>query len=167
MASILKHPFPYLIIHLLFGEISRALPFSPLVTTDPVRWWGHYLFTPDHDSGTSLATSISHPSTEGIFTSSRMSRRRERRSSGTVLLKAQLAILSLLKFHSFACDDDLIYLLFPKTNHYHCVLLLSIENATLTIFSVVYFRTSKITTAVVVTWYSSTFSNQATIVVTS
>ena len=47
---ILKHSFPYLIIHLLFREISRALPDSPLVTTDPVRWWRHYLFfASDHD----------------------------------------------------------------------------------------------------------------------
>ena len=74
------------------SSIVGALPVSP----------------PDHDSGTSLATLISHPSTEGIFTFSRMSCRRERRSFGTVLLKAQLVILLLYKFHSFACDDDLI-----------------------------------------------------------
>ena len=43
MASILKHSFSYIIIHLLFTEISRALPISPLVTTDSFRWWGHYL----------------------------------------------------------------------------------------------------------------------------
>ena len=36
----------YLIVHFFWGEISRALPISPLVTTDPVRWCGHYLFHP-------------------------------------------------------------------------------------------------------------------------
>ena len=86
--------------HYLFPLLSRQIQFDDGDTT---------FFTPDHDSGTSLAILISHPSTEGIFTSSRMSCRRERRSFGTVLLKAQLVILSLYKFHSFACDDDLIY----------------------------------------------------------
>ena len=44
LASILKYSFPYLIIHLLFAEISRALPISPLVTTDPFLWWRRYFF---------------------------------------------------------------------------------------------------------------------------
>ena len=75
--------------HYLIPLLSRQIQFDGGGTT---------FFTPDHDSGTSLATLISHPSTEGIFTSSRMSCRRERRSFGTVLLKAQLVILLLYKF---------------------------------------------------------------------
>ena len=78
--------------HYLVPLLSRQIQFDGGGTT---------FFTPaDHESGTSLATSISHPSTDGIFTSSRMSCRRERRSFGTVLLKAQLIILSFYKFHS-------------------------------------------------------------------
>ena len=70
---------------------------------------GNTCFSPLTTTGISLATLISHPTTEGIFTSLRMLCRRERRSFGTVLLKAQLVILSFYKFHSVACDDDLIY----------------------------------------------------------
>ena len=72
--------------HYLVPLLSRQIQFDGGGTT--------FLFHPDHDdSGTSLATLISHPSTEGIFTSSRMLCRRARRSFGTVLLKAQLVIL--------------------------------------------------------------------------
>ena len=78
--------------HYLVPLLSRQIQFDGGGTT---------FFTPaDYDSGTSLATSISHPSTEGIFTSSRMSCRREKKSFGTVLSKAQLVILSFYKFHS-------------------------------------------------------------------
>ena len=40
-----------------FTEISRALPISPLAATDPfVDGGGITYLTPDHDSGTYLAT---------------------------------------------------------------------------------------------------------------
>ena len=77
--------------HYLVPLLSRQIQFDGGGTT---------CFSPLTMTGISLATSISHPSTEGIFTSSRMSCRRERRSFGTVLLKAQLVILSFYKFHS-------------------------------------------------------------------
>ena len=77
--------------HYLVPLLSRQIQFDGGGTT---------CFSPLTMTGTSLATLISHPSTEGIFTSSRMSCRRERRSFGTMLLKAQLVILSFYKFHS-------------------------------------------------------------------
>ena len=75
MASILKHSFPYLIIHLLFEEISRAYLFPLSVATDPVRWWEHYLFHSKTMTGISLATSITRRGC-GVV------RRRHRRGSG-------------------------------------------------------------------------------------
>ena len=74
-----------------FPLMSRQIQFDGGDTT---------CFSPLTTTGISLATSNSHPSTEGIFTSSRMSCRREIRSFGTVLLKAQPVILSFYKFHS-------------------------------------------------------------------
>ena len=120
LASILKHSFPYLIIHLLFAEISRALPISPLVTTDPFRWWGHYLFTPDHDSDTSLATLISHPSTEGIFASSRMSVEEKKKHSVQFSYRLNQIFYRSINFSHSACNDDSL-LLIPKTNQPQCI----------------------------------------------
>ena len=77
--------------HYLIPLLSRQIQFDGGGTT---------CFSPLTTTGISLATLISHPTTEGIFTSSRMLCRRERRSFGTVLLKAQLVVLSFYKFHS-------------------------------------------------------------------
>ena len=69
-----------------YGDIEGITYFSLWSQRVHFDGGGTNFYTPDHDSGTSLATLISHPSTEGIFTSSRMSVEEKKISFGTVLL---------------------------------------------------------------------------------
>ena len=60
MASILKHSFPYLIIHLLFEEISRAYLIPLLSRQIQFDGGSTTCFTPDHDRH--LSSNFNHTS---------------------------------------------------------------------------------------------------------
>ena len=132
MASISRTPIPIYNYLSSFIEISRALPISPLAATDPFGWWGHYLFTPDHDSGISLATysyillciefnqgNVYLIPTQGCL------QKKKYQSAQYFYKLSKLSYSS--EFQSFfAYDNDLI-LLIPKTKRYCCRMFTSLQ----------------------------------------
>ena len=122
-----------------YGD-SRALPLSPLAATDPFGWWRHYLFHPWPWLRHLSSDLISHPYTEGMFTSFlfRGVWRREKDQSVQYSYRLNQSYLFTLNFSHLTYRNDSMRII-PKTKQYYCRSFTSLQlfnrNATLTISS--------------------------------